>query len=580
MNTIFADGPRQVINAITLYSVMKADLLPGGENATSDSSSSGASQFFNNLKILAEDSTLQAVVLFGMLFTLIIWVLSVLKLISAVILYLIFLFHHIPEEDGSLKAYCRRKASTRLKQIVRHKVDKALAKGLQLQDRHAVRPGLATMDSKPTLPSVDMDKNPAIATLSRTTTQTTLPPYTRTNSNRTDQNPTLPNLEFDSKPPLSRATTQASAVSTDSASLTANAAPMGYSPLDRQKPPLPPVPPLPSNVPSRMGSAPPRQTPGPPASANQYDRNTPAQGYRNLTDSAAQPFRTFTPATDPYSTPHGGPGAGAHQGDYFNQAHAPARYDPYASAETPYGEEEDYDIYGAPMDHHDHLAQSNYPSQDEYASRSYTPASVGLRTRPQDPYQARSFTPASSNGARTDNGYRTYTPSNAAAPTYNQNARSYTPASTGGATPAPQGAYRSYTPAASTGAAPAPQDAYRSYTPASVAPTHNSQESTSSMRSMPPASQTPAPQAEAQQIQTPVRAYTPMGPETPATQSSGYTAFNPVENTQTPEPSLPRVQPPTGYRPFTRAQTASPSTMNREDPPAGHSFNRSYTDRI
>ncbi|CAG7938849.1 unnamed protein product [Penicillium nalgiovense] len=120
MNTIFADGPRQVINAITLYSVMQMDLIPGGKNAADDDGSSSAAQFFNNVKILAEDNNLQAVILFGMLFTLVIWVLSVLKLISAIVLYLIFLFHHIPAEDGTLSRYCRRKVGQRLKQSCTH----------------------------------------------------------------------------------------------------------------------------------------------------------------------------------------------------------------------------------------------------------------------------------------------------------------------------------------------------------------------------------------------------------------------------------------------------------------------------
>ncbi|KAJ5717682.1 hypothetical protein N7488_003328 [Penicillium malachiteum] len=646
MNTVFADGPRQVINAITLYSVMKMDLLPGGENTTS-SDSSGVSQFFNNLKILAEDNTLQAVVLFGMLFTLIIWVLSVLKLASAVILYLIFLWHHIPAEDGSLKGYCRRKATTRLKRLVRVKVDKALAKGLQLQDREPSRPGLVTANSKPTLPSINMDKTPTVTTLSRSTTETTLPPYSRANSVRTDQKPTLPNLEFDSKPPLSRTTTQASAISTDSASLTANAAPIGYSPLDRQNPTLPPVPPLPSAVPSRLGSAQSRKTPGPQHFGNEMGRGSPATGYRNLTDAAPQLYRTFTPAADPYasSTTNRGPGI-ASEGDY-NQSHATARYDPYATVEDVYdhyGDEDLYEEYGAPVTHHDHLAQQSYPSNDEYQTRSYTPASTGLVSRPQDPYNARSYTPASAGTAQMGDGYRSYTPANGVATqagdvyqTHNPanaaavasddqdgyQTRSYTPASTG-VTPYSQVPYqaRSYTPAnasvstgtqdpyqsqpdtyqsqdsyqssnpyqarsytpASTSATPHPQDLFqtRSYTPANADVTAYSQDNATSTRSVTPASRdTPSLQIEEQSIQTPARSYTPMGLDSPTYPStSAYTAFNPPATSQTTEPSMSRIRPPTGYKPFARANTASPSSMNRNGPPEGYSLSRAHTDRF
>lgn len=117
MNTVFADGPRQVVNAITLYSVMQMDLLPGGENAEK-SNDSGATQFFENIKILAENNNLRAVVLIGMLFTLVVWVLSMIKLIIAITLYLVFLFHHIPARDGTLTAYCRRKINKDRKSVV------------------------------------------------------------------------------------------------------------------------------------------------------------------------------------------------------------------------------------------------------------------------------------------------------------------------------------------------------------------------------------------------------------------------------------------------------------------------------
>ncbi|KAJ6127037.1 hypothetical protein N7523_002649 [Penicillium sp. IBT 18751x] len=616
MNTIFADGPRQVINAITLYSVMKLDLLPGGANTTLDKDTSPILQFFNNIKILAEENNLQAVVLFGMLFTLIIWVLSVLKLASAVILYLVFLFHHIPEEDGTLKAYCRRKISTRLKRIVQRKVNKALAKGFQLQDRAPTQPTFASRDTKPTLP--DLNKGPIVTSLSRSTTETTLPPYTRTNPNTTETNPTLPNLEFDNKPPLTRTATQSSAMS-ESAFLTGNAAGMGYSPLDRQASPLPPVPPLPTVVPpARTGTAMSRSTPGPTSGPtplnNDSSRGTPVSGYRSLTDSEAQPYRTFTPANDPYAR-SGTPGdpVYAYRGpshasaanpyarpnmppapaadDYFARSHTPAT-DPYAQSNIPeapvidYGRShtpfaEDYDQYnsqGAPVTG-SYYGHSHSPDIDPY-SRSHTPGAAVVdeyydhehaaaadsygRSKTPDGFYGHSDAPSRySPYSAQDNIYGAE--SGQGISTYDHGHDQYreqpgTPANQFSSQPAkqPQDGYRSYTPV-STGAQPPPiGPSGRSFTPVSYGGT-------------------PVPQPGAQ-VQPPPRTFAPMSPESPVgSQNGGYAAFNTPMASQTPQPHMQRATPPTGYQPFNRANTASPSTMHRNGPPGGHSFNRANT---
>lgn len=426
MNTIFADGPRQVLNAITLYSVMQMDLIPGGKNAADDDGSSSVGQFFNNVKILAEDNNLQAVVLFGMLFTLVIWVLSVLKLISAIVLYLIFLFHHIPAEDGTLSRYCRRKVGQRLKRIVHRKNNKALAKGLKLQNRAPTQPSLATFDSNPTLPSLAEDKGPTVATISRSTTQTTLPPYSRsTSSTAPGPNPTLPNLDFDVKPPLTRTATSSSAMS-ESASLANNAAGMGYSPLDRQNPTLPPIPPLPTNLPSRTATPHSRATPG--AYAND-GRDNPGFGYRNLTDSSShsqsRSHQNYTPAPD-YGSAEVEASTG--YGD-FNRGHTPAHYDPYGPPRATYSEEDEYGAtYDFPADQRvtPHV-QQDYYSQGPYSARSYTPASTGATPG----HSIRSHTPAS---------YRPTPPPQAAA--LAQPPRTFTP----GSATAHDGGYASFNP--------------------------------------------------------------------------------------------------------------------------------------
>jgi Fungal potassium channel len=240
-----------------LYSVMELDLIPTGSNAA-PAGTSPVAQFFINIKALAESNYHQAVVLFGMLFTLVIWVIAALSLILSVILYLIFLWHHIPTMDGSLKRYCRRKINTRLERIVRKKTATALAKGgLQLQGRAPTMPladgeELKPVKVAPTLPSVaeySEDKKPIVTVnaLSRQPTQSTLPPYTsepETYEEESYRKPMLPDLEDDGAW-LTQTNTQNSAYG-ESASLTGGAAPMGYSSLDNHygQPTLPPVPPV------------------------------------------------------------------------------------------------------------------------------------------------------------------------------------------------------------------------------------------------------------------------------------------------------------------------------------------------
>ncbi|KAH1984041.1 hypothetical protein LV164_002130 [Aspergillus fumigatus] len=433
MNTVFADGPRQVVNAITLYSVMRMDLLPGGKNSVDDDKA-GIIQFFENVKILAEDNNQRAVVLCGMLFTLVIWVLSILKLASAVILYLIFLFHHIPAEDGSLKVYCRRKINARLMRIVRRKVDKALAKSTL--DRAPTQPHLA-LDRKPTLPMVaDLDaedKAPTVPTLSRSTTQTTLPPYTsRPGTAAPERNPTLPTLpdvSWTEKPAMSRTVTQSSAHS-ESTSYSGATAVSGYSPLDRGSSPAPPVPPVPTNVPmpgarsytpiSRPPTTRPTRTPAPPSATNASSR---------------------VPTT-------------MHQGDYEE---APRRYpDPY-STDAPY--DENYGSYSA--------------APDPY-SRSVT---RGIAVSPGEDYPTRTLSPQSHRG--------TPQPSSSDPPT-SYPVRAYTPGNAGTARPplavdaAASYAERTYTPV-SQRATPRPQQqssqqqgGYVAFDPSSMAPSQPS----------------------------------------------------------------------------------------------------------
>lgn len=384
MNTVFADGPRQVVNAITLWSVMRMDLIPGGENAQANDDKSPALQFFDNIKILAEDNNLRAVVLIGMLFTVVVWILSALKLISAVVLYLIFLFHHIPAEDGTLKAYCKRKVNTRLKRIVAQKVNKALSKGLALEDRKPTQPNLAGGEA-PTLPSFgkpDADKGPSVTVLSRSTTQTTLPPYTsRPGTAGPDQNPTLPSVGFaEDKPTLSRTVTQSSEYS-DAASLSGTAA-TAFSPLDRGSSPAPPVPPIPmtamrSNSPmSRPPANQSRFHPAPPGPVNGPSRyNTPGPRYGSPSPSVSNPNGNHAP----YPTGQPYPNA--------------APYRPYSPAVNPPGRS---------------LTPGTAISTDNSFARPFPPGGYNATPPPGQP--PRSFTPVNRSGTPKLDRYAVFDP--------------------------------------------------------------------------------------------------------------------------------------------------------------------------
>ncbi|RMZ90727.1 hypothetical protein DV736_g2050, partial [Chaetothyriales sp. CBS 134916] len=197
LRIVFAEGPRQVINAITLYSVTKTDLLPEGKHSATDGNSKFG-QFWVNVGLLADQDRLQAVVLFGMLWTLVIWIFAAICLALSVVLYLLFLWHHIPSGDGGLASYCRIKINRRMERIVKVKVDKALKQENEIrarQEAKAARDGFE-LKKQPTLPSLDVAID-SLPPLSRQTTSTTLPEYSSrpgSAGNDLDSPPPMPSL--------------------------------------------------------------------------------------------------------------------------------------------------------------------------------------------------------------------------------------------------------------------------------------------------------------------------------------------------------------------------------------------------
>lgn len=175
-------GPRQAVNALTLYGIYSLDLTPA--DASSFESTIGG--FFSNIKTLAAENTQQAVILSGMIFTLLIWIFSFLFLLLGVLFYVFFLWHYIPRQDGGLHGYCERKVNKRLKAIVTKKINKALAKEdlkwAQAQGKGSKAGEQPRLERQATLPTfLDLekgDKLPEMPMLNRNDTMATLPAYT------------------------------------------------------------------------------------------------------------------------------------------------------------------------------------------------------------------------------------------------------------------------------------------------------------------------------------------------------------------------------------------------------------------
>ena len=304
---IFCSGPRQVLNALTLYNVLSNDLIPT-ETGSVDKS---IMNFFSKLGELAKQNTQQVVVLSGMIFTLIVWVITLISLLIAVLFYLFFLWHYIPRQDGGLSGYCSRKINKRLMRIVSVKVNKAIAKEesdrLKARTKAAKKTGEKTpIERQASLPTfMDPSKDDSLPEmpkmgLSRTETMATLPVY--------ESRPGTPNTiemsAFDQKRPLpSRQGTGASYAS--NAPLMGSAAPMSMGRSASPAPTLPQIdyenypPQRPGTAQSMRSYGGPPQRPMPnsnPSFGPRYTQspapygNGPMPPQRSLTGSSMDPY--------------------------------------------------------------------------------------------------------------------------------------------------------------------------------------------------------------------------------------------------------------------------------------------------
>jgi hypothetical protein len=235
IRVIICEGPRQVVNGITLYSVLTSKLI----NQKATEGKPALEQFFLNIGTLANQNDQQAIILGSMLFTLVIWVFSAICLAIAGFLYLVFLWHYIPQRDGRLRIYCRRKIDRRLERIVGDKFQQAIEDENKKQEKEerkaelkrqktgelpppappkiARQPTLPQLGESPELKQDDMLPDAALRRQDTSTTVSTLPRYTSrpSTSQGMQRQPTLPDLAM-GRPNMSRNASGWSSASYDS----------------------------------------------------------------------------------------------------------------------------------------------------------------------------------------------------------------------------------------------------------------------------------------------------------------------------------------------------------------------------
>ncbi|GAA6023299.1 hypothetical protein JCM11491_006886 [Sporobolomyces phaffii] len=143
---LLADAPRQVINAITLYSFGKS------ENFTTD------------LSVYFSGSILRDGVIVTMVFTVVMWIGSALLLLIAAFMYVPLLCYI----QGNLKEYCCHKVDKRIAELMKRKNRKRLAKEAEIARKEARGDFSHLKDRKtgklraaplpqPTLPKIGLD---------------------------------------------------------------------------------------------------------------------------------------------------------------------------------------------------------------------------------------------------------------------------------------------------------------------------------------------------------------------------------------------------------------------------------------
>jgi hypothetical protein len=180
-----------------------------------------------------------------MAFTLVIWAFAFISLILALLFYLFFLWHYIPNSDGGLSGYCERKINTRLAVIVSETVNKALEdeerkrkKEEQKATRKGEKPVLGRQATLPTLFDAKEDKLPSMPMLNRNDTTTTLPLYSSRPGTPSSALPAFELNDLEQRRPLASRTGTAGSYNSR-APLLGNASEMGFEGFNSPASPLP-----------------------------------------------------------------------------------------------------------------------------------------------------------------------------------------------------------------------------------------------------------------------------------------------------------------------------------------------------
>jgi hypothetical protein len=145
---LLADGPRQTINALTLYSFIA-------------SKSHEAGQWWYLPKYFSKDDMVTNGLLVSIIFTVTVFLGSLILLIIAAILYIPLLCYI----QGNLKEYCCHKVDKRISELIQRKRKQRVAKVQQLAKKEAAgdfshrtdKNGVVHNAPQPTLPQISLD---------------------------------------------------------------------------------------------------------------------------------------------------------------------------------------------------------------------------------------------------------------------------------------------------------------------------------------------------------------------------------------------------------------------------------------
>lgn len=131
VHLVFAESPRQVINALTLYSVLKFD-----------------ASFVETIKQIATNSHIEAFTIFLMIYTVVIWAFNVVQFAFALLLTLPIYLHVERSGASGLTEYCCIRIDLRIKQLVNKEI---------LRSRKRLIEENRRLPQQPTIPLIDLD---------------------------------------------------------------------------------------------------------------------------------------------------------------------------------------------------------------------------------------------------------------------------------------------------------------------------------------------------------------------------------------------------------------------------------------